>query len=803
MQPENLILKQKAVRQSGVPCFHCGQACKQGDFSSNEKSFCCYGCKTVYEILNENDLCAYYDFEANPGVRFEIDQDETYAYLDEIGIKEKLLLFNVNGLSRVQFNVPAVHCVSCIWLLENLNKLNRGVIKSQVNFAKKTVLIDFDGEKVLISKLASLLASTGYKPVINLETESKSIKRKTDNSLFIQLAVAGFCFGNIMMLSFPEYLGIGQDEDGLKEVFSYLNIFLALPVIFYSGRDYFISAWKSFRQRQVNIDVPIAIGIAVLFIRSTADILLQLGSGYMDSLAGLVFFLLIGRWFQSKTYESLAFDRDYKSYFPLAVYKKENETWKACVVHELKKGDHIRIRNKEIIPADCFLLSDTAYIDYSFVTGEAKPMKVTAGNLVYAGGRIIGQPALLTIKKETSQSHLTSLWNNEVFSKPENKNYKSIMDNVARIFTWSVLALAMATGLYWYWAEPDRVWLIVTAVLMVACPCALALAAPFTYGSMLRVFGNHGFYLKNADVVENMARIDSIVFDKTGTITHGADSTVWEGNMSDDEMLMVKSLAASSTHPLSILIAKSINGNEWPSLELCEEFAGKGLTGKIGCISMRLGSASFVGVEAENLSTTSRVYVQINDEVRGYFEIGTAIRPGIKELVSKLNDKVKALLSGDSAAEEEKMKTIFKSGTTMAFLQGPHDKLDYVSNMQQRGNKVMMIGDGLNDSGALKQSDIGVAITDDTGVFTPSCDGILNGGQLDKLDRFLDLSKSALTILKISLGISLFYNVFGLGFAITGHLTPLVAAILMPISSISVVAFTTFMVNIAAKRKLS
>lgn len=802
MQSGQLVTEDKVNKQQGVACFHCGQPCKEGDFLTDDKSFCCYGCKTVYEILNENNLCEYYDFESNPGVRLE-DDDETYTYLDNPDISAKLLLFEINGISRVQFYVPAIHCISCIWLLENLNRLHSGVLKSEVNFAKKTVLIDFNASEISLSKVAALIASTGYKPLISLDSEKDASSKNYDKQLIVQLAIAGFCFGNIMLLSFPEYFGIDHADKSLRELFSYLNIVLALPVIFYSGKDYFISAWKSFKQQQINLDVPIAIGISVLFIRSASDILSQSGPGYMDSLAGLVFFLLIGRWFQDKTYESLAFDRDYKSYFPLAVYRKENDDWKACAVHQLEKGDHIRIRNKEIVPADSLLINDMAYIDYSFVTGEANPVKVKAGELVYAGGRIVGQPAILTITKKTSQSHLTSLWNNDVFSKPENKSYQTLMDKVAKVFTWSVLGLALATGLYWYWADASRVWLIVTAVLMVACPCALALAAPFTYGSMLRVFGNHGLYLKNADVVETMASVDAIVFDKTGTITHGSNRVVWTGSITEGELVLVKTVASSSTHPLSILITKSIKGETISRLDEYEEFPGKGVSGRINNISIKMGSASFVGATEDGPDVRTRVYVTINDNQIGYFEIGTSIRPGIKKLISNLGVSVKALLSGDGAGERERMQSVFSENTLLKFSQTPHDKLQYVSELQAKGNKVMMLGDGLNDSGALKQSDVGLALADDTGVFTPSCDGILNGPQLEKLDVFLDLSKSALTVLKISLGISLLYNVFGLSFAVTGHLTPLVAAILMPISSISVVVFTTFMVNMIAKSKLS
>jgi len=795
-------LKDTPEVAKAITCFHCGQVCDDQKFQSEEKSFCCYGCKTVYEILNENNLCEYYDYQQSPGVRLE-ENLESFHYLDEPSVRKKLVQFEIEGLARVQFYVPAIHCISCLWLLENLNRLNPAILKSEVNFARKTVAIDFKSDSISLSGLASLITSTGYKPLINLEDKTgEKVNYQSNRRLLIQLAVAGFCFGNIMLLSFPEYLGIDRLDAQLQKVFSYLNIALSLPVILFSASDYFKSALKSLYQKQVNIDVPIAIGIFVLFIRSVSDIMSQSGPGYMDSLAGLVFFLLIGRWFQDKTYESLAFDRDYKSYFPLAVYKKEGDDWKACVVQHLQQGDQIKIRNQEIIPADSFLISNEAFVDYGFVTGESKPIRIKAGELVYAGGKIIGQPAVLTVNKETSQSHLTSLWNNDIFKKPEYRNYSSLMDRVAQVFTWSVLGLALVTGLFWYGKDSASVWLTITSVLMVACPCALALAAPFTYGSMLRVFGNHGLYLKNANVIEDMAKVDAIVFDKTGTITLGSHQVTWNGRITKDELHQVKAVAMCSTHPLSVLIAKTIKEPNHISPNNFKEIPGKGIEGKINNQVIKLGSAEFVGLENSFAGLgKSRVYVSIDGQHQGFFEVGTSVRPGIKELLHQLGNQVKALLSGDGQAEKERMQQLF-GNTLLKFDQSPQDKLDFVRRLQDNGNSVMMIGDGLNDSGALRQSNVGIAVADDSGIFTPASDGILSGSSFAMLDKFLRLSKIALIILKVSLGLSLLYNVVGLSFAVTGHLTPLVAAILMPVSSISVVVFTTFMVRMMALRIL-
>jgi Cu+-exporting ATPase len=781
-----------------VSCYHCGQPCEQEVLKADEKSFCCYGCKTVYEILAENNLCEYYNYQQTPGVNQRFVSEESFAYLDEPALQKKLLLFNSPDYAAVSFFVPNVHCISCIWLLENLQRLNKGIVKSEVNFAQKTVKIDFNPAVISLGAVARQLAAIGYAPQVNLEGKKES--GTNTKSLVLKLSIAGFCFGNTMLFSFPEYLGLSESESTLRLVFSYLNILLAIPVTFYSAQDYFVNAWKSFQQRQINIDVPIAVGLAALFLRSLYDIISATGPGYLDSLTGLVFFLLVGRWFQSKTYESLAFDRDYKSYFPLAANRWHEGVWRPTVVYELSPGDRIQIRNMEIIPADSILLSAEAFIDYSFVTGEAKPVRTEAGQLLYAGGRLVGKPVEMAIEKATSQSYLTSLWNHQAFTKPEESRYKKIIDRAAQRFTWIVMGIAILTGVYWQMVAPEKMWLVVTAVLMVACPCALALAAPFTYGNVLRVFGRLGLYLKNADVIERLASINAVVFDKTGTVTQGAADVTFVGQLSGTETATVKALAAASSHPLSTLIFKSIRQQADGTVEHFREIPGKGLEGEVNGTAIRLGSSYFIQGAGSDGQEGSRVWVEVDGNVKGYFQMSTRFRAGVGTLIQQLGGRVRALLSGDQSSERERMKAVFPTFVELRFEQSPHEKMEYISQQQFKGDKVLMLGDGLNDSGALKQADVGLAVTDDTGVFTPACDGILEGGRLQHLDAFLQLSKKATTILKIAFGISFFYNIIALSFAVSGHLTPLVAAILMPISSISVVGFSTLAVNAAASR---
>ena len=274
-----------------LKCYHCQQTCDE-TLWLDEKPFCCYGCKTVYEILNANDLCEYYSIEKNPGNHVSNATHDTFAYLNEKDIRKKVIEFESENFAKVKFYIPGIHCISCIWLLEKLQKIDGGILKSEVNFARKQVTVEFDPGKIQLGTIATILSDVGYAPQINLDRH-EAARPQVNKALLLKLALAGFCFGNVMLFSFPEYLGLDHSDHHLMRIFSWLNLLLSIPVFFYSGFDYVRSAYRSFKDRQINIDVPIAVGLIALFSRSSYDIITATGPGYLDSFAGLVFFLLI------------------------------------------------------------------------------------------------------------------------------------------------------------------------------------------------------------------------------------------------------------------------------------------------------------------------------------------------------------------------------------------------------------------------------------------------------------------------------------------------------------------------------
>lgn len=786
-------------------CAHCGDLCAEEHIISNDNDFCCRGCLTVYELLHEAGLDAYYDADTLPGISLkQREQENQFAYLDLPEIQQKLLDFNSENFARIKFFIPVIHCSSCVWLLENLYRLNKGVKQVIVNFGNREANISFNPAEISLRQLAELLYRIGYTPQINLE---RTKQQQPKNRIGLKIGIAGFSFGNIMLLSFPEYLGIDDLDVNIHRFIGYLNILLALPVFLYCSSDYFKSAWKGIRQKFINLDVPIAIGIITLFFRSVYEILSSTGAGYMDSLAGLLFFLLIGKWFQSKTYEGLAFDRDYTAYFPLAVNRTKDGKDEYALIDDIQLGDELIIRNNEIIPADAELLSESASIDYSFVTGESVPVLCKRGDYIYAGGRQRGAAIRLKVLKASNRSYLTGLWNSKVFDKANEHPRQRAIDKISKHFTIIIMSIAVLAGLFWAWTNPENIWQAFTAVLIVACPCALAMATPFTNGNMMRVLGKHKFYLKHADISERIASTDTIVFDKTGTITSAEGAVSYYGEkIIDEELALLKCIVQSSIHPLSKRISSFIHVNKsLASVSSMTEEAGKGIHAIIAGTEFKIGSADFVQVDKSagyEESTSSRVFISIDNKYRGYFEIRNVIRKDLDKLLNRLTGRYRLyVLSGDNDADKEMLQQVFPTGTVMRFKQGPDDKLKFITDLKEAGSKVMMIGDGLNDAAALKASDVGVAIVDDTSHFSPACDGIMQGSSLPLLEDFIQLTRQGKKILLSSFGISFLYNVVGLSFAVSALLTPIFAAVLMPLSSITVVSFTTLSVRLLASRK--
>lgn len=781
-------------------CYHCGDDCTSAIITKDEKNFCCNGCLNVYGILASSKLGNYYNLNAHPG-ESQKKAKHQFDFLEEPDIVTNLVNYQDHTKTIVTFYIPSIHCSSCIWLLEHLNTLTDGIIENRVDFFKKQVYIQFNHQKISLKALAELLSDIGYEPLINFKDASAHETNKKDN-LLPKIALAGFCFGNAMLLSFPAYFGLGASEKEFGRFFSLLSLLFCIPAVFYSGADYFVQAYKSLRKGILSIDFPLALGISILFIRTLADYIFVLGDGFADSLTGLIFFLLIGKFVQQKTYHHISFERDYRSFFPVAVdVIHENGVHKPLALEKLKEGDRIYVKNEEIIPADAILMDGDALIDFSFVTGEAIPIKKVLGEIIYAGGRQKGSALTLEVIKPVSQGYLTALWNNEAFDKHSPDKMKTMIDKVSHYFSICLLILSFGTLLFWLPQNWDYGINAFTAILIVACPCALALSTPFTMAAALSIFDKNKFYLKNTAVVEQLASINTMVFDKTGTVTL-ADQTeiAFSVELSETDKVLIYSICKNSNHPLSLRICAYLGTQSLVNIAEYFEIPGAGITVLYKNELVALGSSFFVTGQLNKTALHPEVHVKIGDHYLGYFIIKQLFRAGLEDLMHTVNQHYQTfLLSGDGNQNAGILKKIFKP-ETLHFGQSPMNKLNFIAQQQAEGKKVLMIGDGLNDAGALKQSNAGIAITEHINNFTPGSDAILDASSLNLLPAFMCFAKSAVKIVHLSFIIAICYNIVGISFAMSGHLSPLVAAILMPLSTITIISFTSIATHLAAKK---
>lgn len=774
-------------------CYHCGKKATATESTEEKLFFCCAGCEMVYRIIHKNDLGTFYTYYPQKGLTPK--KEINYAFLANEALWKDCIQFQDGTKIRVKLSIPSMHCSACIWILEHLSHIEPAILHSHVTFSKRSVSLIFDTSKTSIKEIATLLDKLGYPPDFSVGKHNETQQHKRNRSLWLKMGIAGFAFGNSMFLALPTYFE--KSEPWLDELRPWFDVFmfaLSIPVVFYAARDYFIHSYKSISNKVWSLDIPIALGISVLFIKSTHAAFIAHELPYFDSLTGLVFFLLLGQYMQRSVYALADFERGYHSFFPVGVsVLKQDQTEHIVAVEDIKKKDCMLLRSEEIIPVDGIAVSDNVHIDYSFVTGESAVVVKKKGDLVFAGGKIQKQIAIIQASKPMDKSFLIQLWQEGVSQKKQQAEKATFANRISRYFTPAILSISALSGIAWLFIDATRAVEVVVAVLIVACPCALALSSPFILGNMVRYFGKLELLLKNNAAIEKIAATNHWVFDKTGTLSDATKTAIFfNGNspLSMDEKEVIKSMVYQSTHPMSKALFRYLKNVSWNKSIAVKEEIGKGISAHIGNSNYRIGSAAFVGMTESQISA-SGVCIAINGAYRGCFHIQQAFRPQLGVLFQNITVQQLSILSGDSEKDKKILQPIVPKNTNMYFNQSPFDKVDYISSRQDLGEKVLMVGDGLNDAGALIQSNAGIAVNDGTHMFTPKCDAIIAANRVVSLPIFWWGMQKSIRLVYVSFGFSLLYNCLGIGIAVMGWLNPIIAAILMPLSSMSVVGFAS------------
>lgn len=769
-------------------CAHCGDDCSGRAIKAGDQLFCCVGCQTVYTLLWENGMLDFYAIDDGAGRSRKDTKTGDYDWLELDELSERFIRYQEENCWHVELELPEIHCVSCVWLLERLPQLMPDIRTCTVNFARKKASIVFDTDRTSLREIAEMLHRIGYPP--HFEQLSNDAAKAPGRSLVRKIGVAGFCFGNIMLLSFPEYFGLGADAGASRfgGAVGGILLILILPVVLYAGRKFLTAAYQGLRAGRATVDLPISIGIIALFSRSLYEILSATGPGYLDSLAGLIFFLLIGRWFQSHTYDRLNFERDYHDYFPIAAHR-EDKTGRpvsvACA--DLGAGDVVVVRPGGLIPTDGVLLASSLYgIDYSFVSGEADPQPAISGKHVFAGGRATGSALRVAVTKTTDQSYLLQLW---LQGRDDPKTTDvSPPEWLLKIFTIAIILLSLGTFVYWYSHDVSMAYRAATAVLIIACPCALALAAPFAYGTLQRLQAGIGYYFRGPAVVERLAKNDTIVFDKTGTLTGGGANRaiMHTGSENAEEDAIFLSMTQQSDHPVSKDISSKLRakGAQTIKTDTVEEHTGQGLRLEHEGRVFLVGSPEFCGHPGD----AGGALAVVDGRIAFYVShAGAILRDGVGEMLGCLaGDYTLWLLSGDQAPKVPVWQD-YLNLDRVRFGQSPFDKRDKVNELQSAGHSVLMVGDGLNDAGALAAADVGLAVSEDEARFNPACDGIINADCIYRLPEVIKSARYLKGVLFFTYSLAFAYNIIGLSYAVTATLSPVIAAILMPLSSVTIV----------------
>jgi Cu+-exporting ATPase len=717
-----------------------------------------------------------------------------YNVLDEPGVQQRFTEYASERTVMLRFEVPGMHCASCVWLLDQLHRFDAGVLRSDVDFMRKTVRVEIDRERTTASAVAKLLSSLGYEPLINTEGNELGLdvqRRSVIRGFYMRIGIAGFAAGNVMMISIARYLaGFGGLTATLETLFSVLSIGLSIPVLVYSASPWYRSAIGALRHKRMNLDVPVALGISVLFIRSVFDIVSGTGEGFLDSFAGLVVFLLVGRLFQQKAFDAVSFDRTYRSFFPLSVRVERKGQAEIVPIDQVKIGDVMLIRNGEVVPCDSVLISPVSYFDYAFVTGESLPVENTEGQIVHAGGKVVGSAARLTATKNVSQSYLASLWE-RAGGRRARRAYLDLSDRFGARFTYGAIAIALAGFVFWLPDLPMAVN-VLTAVLIIACPCALTIAAPVTLGTAMARLGMRGIYVKEPGTLLELTDPDVVIFDKTGTLTEPEHRLTVDPRTSAHPLWpKVQALASQSTHPISRSIASDVVASD---MEHVTEVPGKGIVGTVDGYHVVIGSIDLVREYAHNgdvaSDSTAAAYALVDGEVIGILRVEPRLRKGIADVITALRRSVSLrLVTGDTDRDRPLFERLFRRDE-MVFNQGPDDKVDALNNARSGKGRVVMIGDGLNDAAAMSAADASIAITDGTSTLVPACDVVMSAKEVENLPKLFWYAKTMTKVIRANLIFTVFYNVLGLSLALSGILTPVLTAILMPVSSLIVIGMS-------------
>ena len=767
------------------------------------QSVCCAGCEAVASAILGQGFGDFYRLrERAPGERAQAALPEDLALYDDPDVQRGFVLER-DAEREALLVLEGVRCVACSWLIEQALTRLQGVLGAEVNFASQRARVRWDPERVRLSAIMAAAARVGYRALPCNPAQVESVQRVERRSARWRLFVAGFGMMQVMMYALPAYLaGDGEMSGDIEQLLRWASLALTLPVVGFAAAPFFAGAWRDLRSGRVGMDVPVALGIGVAFAASAIATASGSGEVYFDSVTMFVFLLLLGRYLEliARQRSSLALQHlgrlmpEFATRLP--DFPRSLETERVAVA-ALRPGDLALVRPGESVPADGIVEQGTGSVSEALLSGEATPVAKRRGSALTGGSVNLASPLVIRVEKVGAATVLYSVLRLVERASSDKPRLVRLADRTASIFILVVLALALAAGAFWAASDPGRALLVAISVLVATCPCAFSLATPVALSVAAGELARRGIVIARGHALEALARTTDVVFDKTGTLTHGElriEDVSLHGDMSREQCLAIAAaLESASEHPLGRAIAAA--GAELPKhpLEALRNVPGAGIEGRVGGRCYRIGSPAFArglvgGMERTEGGGGTTVSLAGESGLLASFRLGDSLRSeaaGVVDALKKMGLTVH-LLSGDERAATQRAAA--RVGIDKVLSRAtPERKLQYVAGLERGGRKVAMVGDGINDAPVLAQAGVSLAMGGGTRLAQTQADALLLSGNLTGLVEALGHARLALRIVRQNIAWAFAYNLLALPLAVSGALTPWVAAIGMSGSSLLVV----------------
>ncbi|WP_419782483.1 heavy metal translocating P-type ATPase [Malaciobacter marinus] len=802
---------------SKIKCDHCHLEYDEDIMIKDDSlHFCCKGCQGVYHLLKDDGLDSFYEKLGNKTIAPPLTTDNDVEKFDTKSFEDNFIKTTDEGFSRIDLIIEGIHCAACVWLNEKVLYDTDGIVEANINFSTNKAKIVWDEDKIKLSEIILKIRSIGYNAYAYDATIADEKATKSKRDFFIRMMVAVFATMNIMMLSVAKYTGFFT---GISEqVRNYIHLgefILATPVLFYSGWIFYKGAYYGLKNRILNMDFLVSSGATFSYIYSLYVLFGGKGESYFDSVAMIITFVLVGKYLEVIGKKSAVDTLDkIKSSIPLEAIIIEDNIKKVLPINSVKVGDIVELKAGEKASFDGALESSSASFDESSISGESLPIDKQKGSKIFSGTinceKVIRYKVLKSYEDSTLNSIVTLL-EDSLSSKPKIEHKAN---EISKGFSVLILSLAILTFVVWYYFGIDlgfdyegaehfeKSFIVAISVIVIACPCALALATPIASLIGISELAKNGLLFKEAKYIETLATADTLVMDKTGTITKGK-LKVKKAKFLDDnthKLNLLYTLLDSSNHPISNSVKEYMKNNfslESKDLFDIKSIDGQGVVAKYKNIDGKV--FNILGGNMKLLKTynidykfesKNSIYIFVVDsKVIATFELEDEIKEGAKEFISNIKklglDVV--MLTGDNNATAKNVASNVGIKNYISEVD-PIEKAQFIQDLKNKDKNVIMVGDGINDSVALAKSDVSIAMGSSADIALSVSDIVLLDNSLNSLELAFTLSKRTYKFIKQNLFISLVYNAITIPLAMTGYVIPLVAALSMSLSSLIVVA---------------